>query len=172
MVWKVIDGYLHLFTNKRDWHGTQIIWEVAAADKGTTVTMTHEGLVPGKECYNDCQGGWDFYIKESLFTLLNGSGGKPGTGIRTHILRGGGMYEGLLYERHNTLPAFAEGCILVDVKEIKGEHVISAYSARVLHADSFDANHLAGEHYMLVENKQWFENTNPVDDIMQIVQAG
>jgi hypothetical protein len=32
--------------------------------------MTHAGLVPGVECYGNCEKGWDFYVGESLLRLL------------------------------------------------------------------------------------------------------
>ena len=43
----------------------------------TTVTMTHAGLVPGIECYENCQKGWDFYLRESLQKLLRENEGVP-----------------------------------------------------------------------------------------------
>ncbi len=32
--------------------------------------MTHVGLVPEAECYNDCKAGWDKHVGESLLKLL------------------------------------------------------------------------------------------------------
>jgi hypothetical protein len=39
--------------------------------------MTHAGLVPGIECYENCQKGWDFYLRESLQKLLRENEGVP-----------------------------------------------------------------------------------------------
>lgn len=39
--------------------------------------MTHIGLVPGIECYEDCQQGWDEHFKESLLQLMTGEVGMP-----------------------------------------------------------------------------------------------
>ena len=33
--------------------------------------------VPGVECYENCETGWDHYIKESLFKLLTEKKGLP-----------------------------------------------------------------------------------------------
>jgi len=39
--------------------------------------MTHIGLVPGIECYNDCEKGWDHYIRDCLFKLITTHKGIP-----------------------------------------------------------------------------------------------
>ena len=45
-----------------------MLWQILPATKDTTtINFTHNGLVPGMECYNGCEKAWDHYIKESLF---------------------------------------------------------------------------------------------------------
>jgi len=39
--------------------------------------MTHIGLVPGIECYERCNEGWNHFIKESLFSLITEEKGLP-----------------------------------------------------------------------------------------------
>ncbi len=37
--------------------------------------MTHSGLVPGMECYEVCESGWNQHVGESLRSLIaNGNG--------------------------------------------------------------------------------------------------
>ncbi len=80
IVWDVTDCNLHWIENKKEWKDTKIVWEVYP-DKGKTkVGMTHVGLVPQAECFNDCKTGWNFYIEKSLFKLLTGSVGLPDQG--------------------------------------------------------------------------------------------
>src|SRR5258706_9527019 len=70
IVWQVIDCYLDLFKDKTQWKDTKIIWEISTENKSTQIRMTHVGLVPEIECYNDCEKGWNFFITESLFQLM------------------------------------------------------------------------------------------------------
>ena len=70
IVWKVTDSYLHFQNDKKEWNDTEIIWEITSNDNSTVITMTHAGLVPEVECYENCREGWNFYIRESLFKLL------------------------------------------------------------------------------------------------------
>src|SRR4051794_11278087 len=46
IVWLVEDCYLHWLTDKKEWNGTRVIFDVAEIDGKTSVTMTHEGLHP------------------------------------------------------------------------------------------------------------------------------
>jgi hypothetical protein len=80
IVWEVLDCNLELLANKKEWQGTTIFWDIMVEDKGTRITMTHVGLVPEKECYNDCKNGWNFYVKKSLYGLLAASEGSPNSG--------------------------------------------------------------------------------------------
>jgi hypothetical protein len=77
IVWLVTDCYLHWIENKREWNQTEVVWEISRKDGGSQIKMTHVGLVPTTECYNDCEAGWNGHIKESLVTLINENRGKP-----------------------------------------------------------------------------------------------
>lgn len=76
-VWLVTDCNLHWIRNKTEWTGTKLVWELSSSNGETHVTITHAGLVPGIECYNDCSTGWNFYIQESLLKLLTEGEGLP-----------------------------------------------------------------------------------------------
>lgn len=85
IVWKVEDCHLHWLKDKKEWNGTEIVWEVASGDlsadersagaRSTRIDMTHVGLNPGVECFENCEQGWNHYIKASLFNLITAGHG-------------------------------------------------------------------------------------------------
>jgi len=77
IVWEVTNCNLAWISNKTEWKGTRVLWEMAAKNGSTEVTMTHVGLVPGAECYDSCKPGWDFYVTRSLHKLLAENVGLP-----------------------------------------------------------------------------------------------
>lgn len=77
IVWQVMDCNLHWLQNKTEWNGTSIMFEISPMGDSTQVTMTHIGLVPGIECFEQCERGWNHFIKESLFKLLTEHEGVP-----------------------------------------------------------------------------------------------
>ena len=80
ITWLVTDCYLHWLTDKSEWKNTQLEYEISETDEGTQMGMTHVGLEPGIECYENCKVGWDFYAGKSLYKLLNENKGQPDTG--------------------------------------------------------------------------------------------
>jgi len=77
IVWLVTDCNLHWLSDKKEWKNTKIVWEVSTKKGTTHVAMTHIGLVPGIECYERCNEGWNHFIKESLFSLITEEKGLP-----------------------------------------------------------------------------------------------
>ena len=77
ITWQVTDCYLHWLNDKTEWNGTTMNFEIAPKNDSTEIRFTHIGLVPEIECYNDCQKGWDQYIKQSLFKLITEGKGYP-----------------------------------------------------------------------------------------------
>jgi hypothetical protein len=77
VVWQVKDCNLHWINDKKEWKDTSVVWEASSNNGATRVKMTHAGLVPGVECYDNCKGGWDFFVGESLSKLLNENKGLP-----------------------------------------------------------------------------------------------
>lgn len=70
LTWLVTDCYLDWLKNKTEWEDTKIVWNISEENKTTKIEMTHVGLVPDMECYNDCQAGWNQYACESLPKLI------------------------------------------------------------------------------------------------------
>jgi hypothetical protein len=77
ITWAVIDSYQGWNNTPAEWDGTKIIWEVSPKEDGTEIKMTHRGLVPEFECFDNCRQGWDYLIQESLQKLLNNNKGLP-----------------------------------------------------------------------------------------------
>ncbi|MDR3679441.1 MAG: SRPBCC domain-containing protein [Flavipsychrobacter sp.] len=77
IVWQVTDCYLHWLNDKKEWLDTKVVWEVTSQNNTTQIDMTHIGLVPGAECYNDCFAGWTGHIQGSLYKLLTEGKGTP-----------------------------------------------------------------------------------------------
>lgn len=77
ILWQVTNSNLPWLKNKTEWNGTSVVWELSSENGTTTVAMTHRGLVPGIECYNNCQEGWNFYVADSLRQFLTEGKGLP-----------------------------------------------------------------------------------------------
>lgn len=78
IVWMVTDCYKHwLKKNKQEWKGTTLKWEISGGMGETQITFTHVGLLPGIECYDGCEKAWNYYIRESLLSLLENGKGMP-----------------------------------------------------------------------------------------------
>jgi hypothetical protein len=77
ILWHVMDCNLHFLKNKKEWKGTDVLWEIMPMKEATEIQMTHIGLRPGIECFENCNDGWNHYIKESLFKLINEGKGVP-----------------------------------------------------------------------------------------------
>ena len=70
-----IDVPVHL-EDKKEWIGTQVIWEISTEGGSTRLDMTHDGLTPEFECWQFCEGGWNRYVA-SVKQVVEG---EPGLG--------------------------------------------------------------------------------------------
>ena len=77
IVWLVTDCDLTWLKDPKEWKDTQISFEISTVNDLTEINLTHVGLVPEIECYNDCKNGWDQYFKESFYKLLTEGKGTP-----------------------------------------------------------------------------------------------
>lgn len=77
IVWLVTDCHIPWLKDKKEWSNTKINWDISAEHGSVTIDMTHIGLVPGVECYNECEKGWNYYIQDSLFKLITEHKGVP-----------------------------------------------------------------------------------------------
>ncbi len=71
VVWLVTECRLYwLEKDKSEWKDTKMVFEIAGKGDATVLRFTHEGLVPGKECYTRCEQGWNMVIKDRLYHFL------------------------------------------------------------------------------------------------------
>lgn len=78
VVWQVVDSHLSGPEDPTEWTGTEIVFEIIPQAGQTQVTFTHQGLVPGVDCFDSCSSAWRFYINSSLRRLITtGEGPTP-----------------------------------------------------------------------------------------------
>lgn len=168
ILWKVVDCHLPIFEDPYLWKNHFIAWDISATGAGTRITMTHIGLIPGIECYEDCRKGWSFYVGESLYKLLTEDRGLPGSGIFAEIIIEDRKYEGLLFSKAEALPGSARGSILIDVRENRGEKVVSAWSVNIL--NDTEPLVMKGDYYMILENQPVSGDIEPAEDLLKIIE--
>jgi uncharacterized protein YndB with AHSA1/START domain len=72
IVWLVTDSTLNwLKKDQHEWANTKMIFEITTKGDKTVLRFTHQGLVPGKECYAMCAQGWNMVIKDYLFNFIS-----------------------------------------------------------------------------------------------------
>jgi len=76
-VWKVTDCNLPWFKDKKEWNNTEVVFEISSESNKAKIDFTHIGLVPGIECYNACEKGWDGHVTNSLLSFINEGKGNP-----------------------------------------------------------------------------------------------
>ena len=77
VVWKVTDCNLQWINNKKEWNGNEVVFEISPENNKTRIDFTHIGLVPGVECYNDCEVGWNKHLTKGLADFINEGKGQP-----------------------------------------------------------------------------------------------
>jgi len=77
VVWKVTDCNLHWIKAKKEWNNTEVVFEISPENKKSRIDFTHVGLVPGIECYENCEEGWTHHLKDSLIKLIDDGKGFP-----------------------------------------------------------------------------------------------
>lgn len=82
VAWHVLQNYFNLsnISEKTEWTGTDIVFEISREKDKTVVKFTHVGLVPTYECYGICSDGWSTYINGSLQDLIAKGKGQPNIG--------------------------------------------------------------------------------------------
>jgi hypothetical protein len=75
--WKVTNCNLPWFNDKTEWNNTEVVFEISIENDKTKIGFTHIGLVPGMECYDACEKGWDGHVTKSLLGFINEGKGMP-----------------------------------------------------------------------------------------------
>ncbi|MBS1508327.1 MAG: SRPBCC domain-containing protein [Bacteroidetes bacterium] len=76
VVWLTLDSKLTFAKKQDEWNGTQMVFAITRADK-TKLEITHQGLVPDFECFENCSKGWTYYLQNSLLPLITSGKGNP-----------------------------------------------------------------------------------------------
>src|SRR6185437_6097298 len=76
VVWLVTDSKLNFISDKSEWNGTKIVFEISEKGNKTQMRFTHVGLAPAVEYYNDCSNAWSQLVTQSLFSLITTGKGK------------------------------------------------------------------------------------------------
>ena len=77
VVWLVQENYFKFTTDKSEWIGNKIIFEIKKAGDKTELLFTQVGLVSAYECYEICEKAWTQYIQQSLYSLITTGKGQP-----------------------------------------------------------------------------------------------
>ena len=77
VVWLVMDNYFSFTTDKSEWKGNKIVFEITQKGSKTQLRFTHLGLVTEYECYDICENAWGTYIQKSLYSLITTGEGQP-----------------------------------------------------------------------------------------------
>jgi Activator of Hsp90 ATPase homolog 1-like protein len=77
VAWHVLHADINFVKDKKEWNGTDIVFQIAKKGDKTELRFTHFGLAPSIECYGKCSGAWGYYINESLRSLITTGKGNP-----------------------------------------------------------------------------------------------
>lgn len=78
VAWHVLDADLAMASDRHEWKGTDITFDIARHGDKTELRFTHVGLVPAYECFERCSNAWGFYVNGSLRSLITtGKGLRP-----------------------------------------------------------------------------------------------
>ena len=77
VAWHVLDADINFVKDKKEWNGTDIVFQIAKKGDKTELRFTHFGLAPSIECHGKCSGAWSYYINESLRSLITTGKGNP-----------------------------------------------------------------------------------------------
>ncbi|HWZ62637.1 MAG TPA: SRPBCC domain-containing protein [Steroidobacteraceae bacterium] len=77
VVWHILDARINFVSDKTEWVGTDVVFEIAKKGNQTELRFSHVGLVPTIECYGKCAGAWGFFINNSLRSLITTGKGDP-----------------------------------------------------------------------------------------------
>jgi len=75
VVWLVTDSKLDFLEKKDEWTGTKIIFDISTKVNKTQFVFTHDGLMPGIECYTACAPAWSQYLHNKLLPLITSGKG-------------------------------------------------------------------------------------------------
>lgn len=82
VVWHVLENHFGFVDDQDEWLGTDVVFDIEREDSGTTVSLTHVGLMPEFECYEVCSTAWTHHLDAGLRALLSTGDPEPMTAER------------------------------------------------------------------------------------------
>ncbi|MBS1659524.1 MAG: hypothetical protein JST68_00595 [Bacteroidetes bacterium] len=143
MVWTAGDSYLDLLADTQEWTGTRLVFQ----HSGNSLDITHDGLTPEKECFKDCEQGWNFFLGHSLLKYLREGAGLPAIGIHAWLKMDAEVVRGTLYSAGQSSGGTTRPMLMLDVKQTKVEQVLSFYDVKPYTGQT---DPLIGKYYMLI----------------------
>lgn len=70
VVWDVVESVINYAEDKKEWTGTQIVFEIFEERGQTKLLFTHLGLVPEIQCFDSCSNSWTQLVHQSLSSLI------------------------------------------------------------------------------------------------------
>ncbi len=77
VVWLVLENRMNFVSDRTEWVGTTINFEIAEKDGQTEVRFEHLGLVRQYECFDVCSDAWGSLMRSSLPSLITTGTGHP-----------------------------------------------------------------------------------------------
>lgn len=77
VVWQVLDAELTFVSNRAEWKGTEIVFDISKRGGKTEVRFTHVGLVSAFECYDACSNAWGMLVGGNLRKLITTGKAQP-----------------------------------------------------------------------------------------------
>lgn len=77
MTWTCVEQHDRNLAVPDEWVGTKLHFRFVEDRDGTLLEFTHEGLIPQLDCYDVCEGGWDFFLRRSVKLLAETGAGQP-----------------------------------------------------------------------------------------------
>jgi uncharacterized protein YndB with AHSA1/START domain len=77
VVWHVTDAELTFVKDKKEWVGTDIVFEIAREGGKTELRFTHAGLTPAFQCYGGCSNAWGALVGNNLRNLVTSGKRQP-----------------------------------------------------------------------------------------------
>ena len=77
VVWLITESDMSFLKDRQEWTSTRVVFDILKKGDKTQLVFTHEGLVPGIECYDICTPAWSQYVQHSLFQLITTGTGDP-----------------------------------------------------------------------------------------------
>jgi uncharacterized protein YndB with AHSA1/START domain len=77
VVWHVTDAELTFVKDKKEWVGTDIVFEISREGGKTELRFTHAGLTPAFQCYGGCSNAWGALVGNNLRNLVTSGKRQP-----------------------------------------------------------------------------------------------